>query len=379
MHWPFPHLSDQVSLPLPQLRLGKLDKPDRTCKPAALKTFGSTLTRAFSGTLVTVLALGALAGCSSSDETPSSITVYSGRSEELIGPLLEKFTEETGIEVEVRYADSPDLALLLNEEGDKTPADVFISASPGAMGYLDGNKLLKELPESILDQVPARFSAPDGTWVGISGRIRTLVYNKNEVKTGELPQSVFDLTDAKYKGKVGIAPTNSSFVDFVTAMREIEGDARTQKWLDGMKANGVKTYADNTSIVQAINRGEVTFGLVNHYYNEIAKAADPNVVSENFIFPNRDVGALILVTAAAVMSASDEVDPSEQLIDFLLTKESQTFLADDEFEYPLAAGVKPPLNLTPLDEIEAPTAKLSSLGDELADTKLMIQKSGLEG
>lgn len=344
-----------------------------------MTSFGRTLTRAFSGTLVTVLAFGALAGCGSSDEGTSSLTVYSGRSEELIGPLLDRFTQETGIEVDVRYADSPDLALLLKEEGDKTPADMFISQSPGAMGYLDGNELLNELPESILDQVPARFRAPDGTWVGISGRIRTLVYNKNEVKPSELPQSVFDLTEPKYKGKVGIAPNNSSFVDFVTAMREIEGDASTQKWLDGMKANDVKTYADNTSIVQALNRGEITFGLVNHYYNEIAKAADPNIVSENFIFPNHDVGALILVTAAAVMSASDEVGLAEQLVDFLLSKESQTFLADDEFEYPLAAGVEPPLDLIPLDEIEAPTAKLSSLGDELAQTRLMIQKSGLEG
>lgn len=327
--------------------------------------------------LVALLATSALTACQSGGG--KRVTVYSGRTEELIAPLFKRFAEQTGISVDVRYGDSPDLALLLAEEGDRSPADVFLSQSPGAMGFVDGKDLLAKLPDSILDQVDERFRAADGDWVGVSGRVRTLVYDKEKSTPDQLPRSVFDLTAAKYRGKVGIAPTNASFTDFVTAMREIEGDARAREWLEAMNANDVRTYANNIAIVEAVNRGEIDFGLVNHYYNEQAKAEDPGIVSENFVFPDGDVGALILVTAAGVMRTSGDRDAAEQLVDFLLSEQSQEYFARETFEYPLAAGVEPVVeDLPPLEEIQAPTAELSSLGDELAKTRTMIQQAGLE-
>ncbi|MBM3674284.1 MAG: iron ABC transporter substrate-binding protein [Actinobacteria bacterium] len=327
--------------------------------------------------LALALGAGALTACESGGGR--RVTIYSGRTEELIAPLLERFAQESGISVDVRYGDSADLALLLNEEGDKSPADVFLSQSPGAMGYVDGSDLLRELPDEILDQIDARFRAGDGDWVGVSGRVRVLVYNREKVDLGTLPDSVFDLTQGRYRGKVGIAPTNASFIDFVTAMREIEGDERTLAWLEGLKANDAQEYANNIAIVEAVGRGEIDLGLVNHYYNEQAKAEDPGIASENFVFPNGDIGAVILVTAAGVLRTSARTDEAEQLVDFLLSKEAQEYFAEQTFEYPLAAGVEPTVeDLPPLADIAGPSVELSSLGNELAKTRELIQQAGFE-
>jgi iron(III) transport system substrate-binding protein len=323
--------------------------------------------------------LGSTAVACQGDGGPR-VTIYSGRTQELVAPILERFAEETGISVDVRYGDSADLALLVDEEGDQTPADVFLSQSPGAIGYLDSERLLRELPASVLDQVPERFRASDGDWVGISGRVRVLVYNSDAVSPDELPSSVFDMSDPRFRGNVGIAPPNASFIDFVTGMRELVGDDRTLEWLEGMRANDVQTYANNIAIVDAVNRGEIDFGLVNHYYNEQAKAEDPSLVSVNHVVPDGDVGALILVTAAGVLDASTHTEDAERLVDFLLSEEAQEFFAEETFEYPLAAGVEPAVaDLPPLDEIASPSLDLASLGGRFRTTRDLIDRAGLGG
>src|SRR5690606_16321628 len=195
-----------------------------------------------------------------------TLTVYSGRNEELIQPLLDDFTEETGIGVDVRYGDSADLALLIEEEGGNTPADLFISQSPGAVGYLAEQGRLADIGEDVLGLVDEGDAAEDGTWVGLSGRVRTLVYNTDLVDPATLPDSVLDLTDEEYAGQVALAPTNGSFQDFVTVLRVELGEDEAQAWLDGMAAGDPPTFDGNTAIVEAVGRGEVPMGLVNHYY-----------------------------------------------------------------------------------------------------------------
>ena len=240
--------------------------------------------------------------CGGGDET---ITVYSGRTENLIGPILEDFTEATGIEVVVRYGESADLALLIDQEGDRNPADVFISQSPGAVGFLAGEGHLRPIDQYALQAVPGEFRNAGGLWVGMSGRVRVIVYNRDLVDPAELPASVFDLTDERFRGRVGVAPANGSFQDFVTAMREVHGDGVALEWLKALEANDARAYANNTSIVQAVGRGDVPMGLVNHYYNLRTKAEDPGAASENYYFPDRDIGSLLIVTAIGVLSTSD--------------------------------------------------------------------------
>lgn len=308
----------------------------------------------------------------------AALTVYSGRTENLIGPLLDDFTEQTGIPVEVRYGNSADLALLIEQEGDRSPADVFISQSPGAVGFLAGANLLQSIGDEALQRVPNDFRNTDGLWVGMSGRVRVVVYNRELVDPADLPVSVFDLTDERYQGLVGVAPGNGSFQDFVTGMRETSGDDHTLDWLQGLVANDAQTYANNTAIVQAVGRGEVPLGLVNHYYNLRAHAENPDVLSENYFFPDGDIGSLVIATALGVLASTDDGDLADSFVEFMLSENAQTFFAQETFEYPLAAGVEPQGDLPPLSSIDVATYDFDRLGGGLERTKELIDESGLE-
>ncbi|MFP5299112.1 MAG: iron ABC transporter substrate-binding protein [Actinomycetota bacterium] len=314
------------------------------------------------------------AGCSSGRD---ALTIYSGRDEALIGPLLERFNEETGIPIDVRYGDSAELALLIEQEGEGSPADVFISQSPGAVGYLADKDMLATLPEKILQRVSTDFEQSSGHWVGLTARQRVLVYNTELVSEDELPSSVLDLTDPAYEGKVAIAPPNGSFQDFVTAMRQMEGDDVAQEWLDGMAANDAPTFPDNNSIVDAVARGEVPMGLVNHYYNVRYLTEDPSAPSRNYQFPGDDVGSVVLATTTSILEASDRAEEAQRFVEFLLSEESQEYFAEVTFEYPLAEGVEPSDALPPLESLAHPDYDIQRLGEGLTRTVEMIRSSGL--
>jgi iron(III) transport system substrate-binding protein len=305
-----------------------------------------------------------------------ALTIYSGRDEALIGPLLEQFAEDNDIAIDVRYGETADLALLIAEEGDDTPADVFLSQSPGAVGFLANEGLLGELSAEELSAVDARFESDDGRWIGLSARQRVLVYNEELVDEADLPDSVLDLTGETYAGDVALAPTNGSFQDFVTAMRQTEGEDVTARWLGDMQANGSPTYADNSSIVDAVARGEVPMGLVNHYYNYRKLEEDPGAPSRNYAFPDGDVGSLLIASTASIVAGTDKQDDATAFIDYLLSDDAQQFYSDETFEYPLTAGVEPSAELPPLDSLETPNIDLNDLGN-LQETASLIEESGL--
>jgi iron(III) transport system substrate-binding protein len=333
-------------------------------------------------TLTVTLALAAAAcgddATTGGAGTADSIVVYSGRSEDLISPLLDAFTAATGVAVESRYADSAELALLIETEGDSSPADVFISQSPGALAYLAGQNRLSDLDADLLDRVDPGFRAADGTWVGLTGRVRTLVYNSDLVDEAELPESVFDLTGPEFAGRVAVAPTNGSFQDFITAMRHEIGDEATAEWLAGMAANESPNYASNSAIVEATGRGEVDMGLVNHYYNLRAVEADPSVTSVNHFFPSDDLGALVIVTGGAVLASSDAAATGAELLAFLLSPDSQAEFVAETQEYGLIAGMDPPGGLPPLSAFTVDAIDYEILGAGLTGTQDLIRASGIE-
>lgn len=330
-------------------------------------------------TLVVLLGLALFAtACGGDDESDDSITLYSGRNEELIQPLVDDFTAKTGTTVDVRYGDSADLALLIQTEGENTPADLFISQSPGALGLLAGEGRLATLDSDLTSAVAQGFAAGDGTWVGLTGRVRVVVYNSDLVDQADLPTSVLDLVDPAYAGRVGVAPNNGSFQDFVTAMRNELGDDATRDWLVGMAENNSPNYPKNSAIVEAVGRGEVPMGLVNHYYNLRAVEADPSVASKNHFLPVEDIGSLVIVTAGAVLSSSDSGETAESLLEFLLSDDAQMTFADQTQEYPLVAGIAPPSDLPSLDGYAAQTIDYDLLGDGLLGTINLIRESGLE-
>ncbi len=334
-----------------------------------------------------VLALG-LAACGADGEDATSagtsddkqITVYSGRNEQLVKPLLEKFTAQTGITVQARYASTAQLAAQLVEEGDKSPADVFFAQDAGALGTVAKRGMFSTLPEATTAQVPATYRAGTGQWVGVSARARVLVYNPDLVPADQLPASVFDLTGPAWKGKVGVAPTNASFQAFVTAIRVQHGDAKAEEFLAGLKANDPQIRDGNGKIVEDVNSGTIPVGLVNHYYlGEIAKeqGSTPEALKAKVhFFPGGDTGALVNVAGVGVLSRAADDPDVQKFVDFLLGAEAQTYFAEQTFEYPVIAGVPGPAYVPALSELPVPKVDLNDL-DTLDATVTMIKNSGL--
>ena len=312
------------------------------------------------------------------DEAGTTLTVYSGRTENLIQSIFDAFECDTGIEVKERFGDSADLALILEEEGSSSDADVFLSKSPGPVGFLEGKGLLGQLDETTLGLVSEDNRASAGTWVGFSGRKRVLVYNLDAVEESELPSSVFELTDPAYRDRVALPATNGSFEDWFTVFRDTEGDDVATQWLDDMVANGARFYANNRAIVEAAGRGEIDMGLVNHYYNfqeEAARGDDHRAANHDFA--DDDIGSLLIITAATVLQSSDNPAEANEFVRYLLTEGPQRYFTDETFEYPLAAGVEPNAVLPPLTALEIGSVDFDALGGGFADTERIIQESGI--
>ncbi|MCC6454786.1 MAG: iron ABC transporter substrate-binding protein [Caldilineaceae bacterium] len=314
---------------------------------------------------------------STEGSTIGSLVVYSGRSENLVGPLITKFSEATGIQVDVRYAGTSEMAATLLEEGANSPADIFFSQDGGALGELSKAGLLAPLPATVLDQVPVTLQGQNGDWVGISGRARVLVYNNSELSEEDLPDDVWGLTEEKWRGRVGWAPTNASFQTFVTAMRVSEGDERTLEWLEAMVANDVQSYDGNAIIVESVAAGEISVGLTNHYYlyRFLAEQGE-SFSARNYYFRTPHAGSIINVAGAAILNTAKNPEAAEQFIEYLLSTEAQQFFADETFEYPLiAADIEVPDILLPLSKIATPDIQLNDL-DDLAGTLELLQVSG---
>ena len=316
-----------------------------------------------------------LSACSKPPE-PKELTIYSGRGENLIGPLLTKAGEELGLEISVRYGNSAQMALAILEEGQNTRADLFLSQESGALGALIREKRLLPLPDDVLNRVDTRFRAPNGEWAGISGRTRVIDYNTNLVKPEELPQSIHDLIAPRWKNQVGWAPANGSFQAFVTAMRLLEGDDRTLAWLNAMKANGAKPYPSNAPIVEALGRGEIHLGLTNNYYLYRFTAERPDLPVAHH-YTQSDAGALVLVSGAGVLDvARDRQEPALKVIRYLLSEPAQRHFAEVTNEYPLVADIPIPEGRTPLAALKPPALDLSRIED-LEGTMKLLNTAGL--
>ena len=319
--------------------------------------------------------MGLLASCSSSGEQGTELTVYSGRSEEYLGDVFEKFQEESGIRLNVRYADSAELAAQLLEEGGNSPADLFISQDAGSLGAVAEAGLLDLLSESILNEVPSAFSSQEKFWVGITGRTRVFAYSPSRLK--DLPMSYRDVTNPIYKGRIGIAPTNGSFQAFVTALRTNAGEAATEQWLRDLVANEPRYYEKNSMIVEAIDAGEIDLGLVNHYYvYEVSKALGREIGVKVGFFEKGDLGNLINVSGGGILKTSSKKEAAEKFLSYLLSSYAQETFVREVQEYPLLPGVEGPAGLPSIEELGAPLVDLNSLKD-LRGTQQLLIKVGL--
>lgn len=304
---------------------------------------------------------------------PGELTIYSGRGESLVGPIVERFEEITGITVRVRYAGTAELAAAILEEGDRSPADVYYAQDAGALAALAESGALTQLPGDIVDSVAPAFADASGRWVATSGRARVLVYSPERVP--DPPDSIFDLVNEEWRGRLGWAPSNGSFQAFVTAMRQLHGEAATEQWLRGMIANDVREFPNNSSQVQAVGDGELDIGLVNHYYLFRFTEEDQDFPAANHFTDSNAAGGLINIAGVALLKASDNDDNATRFIRFLLSEEGQTYFRDETSEYPVAAGVEARPELVPLADLDPPSLALTSLSD-LEGTLELLQEVG---
>ncbi len=304
------------------------------------------------------------------------LTIYSGRSESLIGPLIEQFEQETGLNVEVRYGATAGMAATILEEGSNSPADIYYGQDAGALGALANAGRLAALPKTTLNKVEPRFRSPAGQWVGTSGRARTVVYNTNNVSEAELPDDIFGFCAPEWKGRLGWAPTNGSFQAFVTALRVSEGEDRARKWLECIQANEPGVYPKNTPIVKATGNGEIDAGFVNHYYLFRFLKEDPHFPARNYYPRAGGIGTMVNVAGVGIVDTTDNRDAAEAFVDFLLRESSQQYFNTETTEYPLSANIELNSLLTPLGDIETPAINLSDL-DDLEGTLQLLQELGI--
>lgn len=328
--------------------------------------------------LIAAAGMALLLAIGATQAEASEITLYSGRGETLVAPIIEIFTAETGIKVNVRYGGTAELAILLQEEGDRTPADLFWAQDAAALGSV--TDLFMPLPQVTLTRVPAAYRDKEGRWIATSGRGRVLAYSTERVSTDELPATMADLVDSKYRGRIALAPTNGSFLAHVTALRVIVGDDTTLEWLKGIQANAPVIVRNNTAAIQAIGDGEADFAMTNNYYLVRFKRAAADFPVSQMLFPTEgDIGNLLLVAGIGVLSASQNSEEAVAFINFLLSDAAQKFFIGEVAEFPVIGRVIP----TRLDDINlddvirmAPEVDLNTIGD-LEGTLEMLRDIGL--
>lgn len=314
-------------------------------------------------------------GLSASTPKKNVLTIYSGRSEELVGPIIEEFTDKSGIEVKVRYGGTSELAATILEEGQRSPADIFWAQDPAGLGAV--NHLFTNIPDEILNRAGVQFRSPTGKWVGISGRARVVVYNSEALKEEDLPDDIRGFTDPVWNDRIGWAPTNGSFQAMVTAMRVLWGEGETRKWIEGIQANNPKIYPKNTPIVAAVGAGEVDVGFVNHYYllRFIIERGD-GFPAKNYHPRAAGPGNLILVSGAGVFKTSDNKEESWRFLEFILSPAAQEYFAGKTFEYPVVEGIQTHRMILPLSEIMGPRIDMAELED-LKGTLDLLRETGV--
>ena len=316
-----------------------------------------------------------------SQETSTNLVIYSGRSDSLVQPLIDQFAAETGINAQVRYGSTSEIAGVLLEEGQNSPADIFYAQDPGGLGAISAAGLFASLPDATIAQVPARFAPDDHSWVGISGRARVVVYNTSAITdpTTQLPMDVFDFVEKEWNGRIGWAPSNGSFQAMVTAMRAVWGEEKTRDWLSGIQANNPIVYSGNTPIVSGVAAGEVDVGFVNHYYlyRFLAEEGD-SFPARNQFLTSGGPGSLIMVSGAGILNTAPNAANAQRFIDFLLSTTAQQYFADETYEYPVVAGISINPGLPSLAELDAVALDIS-LNDmaDLEGTQDLLLELGI--
>lgn len=326
--------------------------------------------------MVSGLTLGVSAPLGAAQAEAEDLVLYGAQHEQMVDSVVAAFKKETGIDVKTRLGEAPAIANQIAMEGSASPADIFFTENSPELVLLDEKGLLAKVDASTLAQVPAKDSAPDGTWVGVLSRENVLAYNPEMIKESEMPASLLELADPKWKNKVAIAPADADFLPLVSAVEALKGHEAALDWLKGLKSNA-QVFDDDEGVVAAINRGAAAVGIINSYYwaRAHAELGDKGTHSTIYHFKNGDVGALINVSGAAILRSSKHQAEAQKFLAFLVSKPVQEMLAKGnvDFEYPLVAGIAANPVLMPFSQLQPPAITAAKLGDDQNAAKLLRQ------
>jgi iron(III) transport system substrate-binding protein len=331
-----------------------------------------------------IAACAPLTACGSPAAGPNTLVLYSGQHEQTTENLVNAFEAKTGITVIPRYDDEDTFADQIATEGTHSPADVFWTENSPPLEGLQAKGLLAKLDPATLAATPARYSSPQGDWVGVSARVSVIIYNPSLISAGQLPTRVSQLAEPEYKGKLALAPGETDFQPIVTSYLRANGKAATLAWLRAINANAAgHIYPDNETIADSVNRGLAAFGIVNQYYWYRLRAEDGarSMHSKITYFTPGDPGYVIDVSGAAVLKSSKHQADAQKFVAFLVSKAGQEIIAHPgsgpdqslSFEYPIASGVTSDAGETPFSELQPYPISIAELGDGTTAIALMRQ------
>lgn len=309
------------------------------------------------------------------------VVIYSGRAERLIKPVLDAFQAKSGVQVELLSSGTTELVSRLQAEGERTPADLFITNDAGSLERARELGLLRPLNMREIERaIPSQYRASDNSWVGLSGRFWVVVYNTALVKPGEL-KSLFDLADSRWKDKIAIPNSGSEYLQAgVSVMKATVGDDRTKQFLQGLKTNaGTQVYQKSSQIVEAVAKGQVAAGLVNHYYVYRHLAAQPGAPIAALMPDQQEggMGAIMNVAGVGVIRHTHHLGSAKLLVEFLIAQAGQKMFADLNKEYPLHPEVKADPALIERKTFRAALVPLARLSELREPAMTLIEQVGL--
>jgi iron(III) transport system substrate-binding protein len=337
--------------------------------------------RVFLAAVVAAVAGLGLTGCGGSSSSRNVLVVYSAQHPETTAAIVQAFTKQTGIKVLLKNDDEDVLTAQLEQEGSRSPADLFYTENSNWLQQLGERGMLAKVAASTLARVPARDSAANGDWLGVSGRFSVLVYNPAKINASQLPTSALGLADPRYKGMLELAPAETDFWPVVVSIARVRGAAAAVAWLKGLKANAGSddNAPDNETVVGDVNNGVAAIGLINHYYYYRIRSemAAGSFHAKLLWFAPRDPGYVEDISGAGILKSAPHPAAAQRFLAFLASPAGQRVIAHSaSFEYPLVAGVAANSQLPPAATLKPNPITPAQIGTGL-EARRLLQEAGL--
>jgi iron(III) transport system substrate-binding protein len=290
------------------------------------------------------------------------LTLYNGQHKEIGEAIAKAYEAKTGIHVNVRKGSSNQLASQVMEEGERSPADVIYTEESPPLNNLGEKGFLAKIDDTTLAMLPKDYVAKDGSWMGVTARVRVVAYNPKLINEKDLPDSVLEFAEPQWQGKVGFVPTSGAFQEQAVAIIKLHGRDAAEEWLTGLRAFG-KTYTNNMVALKAVENGEVATVLVNNYYWFALQREKGQLDSKLHYFTNGDAGGLITISSAAALKSSKHPKEAQALLAYMASEEGQRVITQTTAEYPLHKGMVSDRGLKPFDELQAPNITPADIGN----------------